>query len=696
MDDIQKKLAQQMQALDRETFESKNLDPWVRVDTDPYQAGRRDAFIGNGLIGLRVPPEGEPSVYPTFSSAKAAPGGTLMYGLWNADGLVPVLNFMGLKLGKGRMVFRRDSGAIMNYSQKLDWRTGTVTTECDWFHWAEARTGGKVHIVTTTYLPRTQKHAGVVEMELTANYDTVFVLSDIIDGAFIPGIKDVNFHFRSIGAIPKVVCADIAGHKVAAASAIMIDGEPQAGMVTPSAAGFKREVYCPVKNGVTVRIVKCAAMYMDSQTSDPINTAAVTAVSVMENLATIRSQHEAAWAKIWENRIEIDHPGVQMLINNGLYQLYCNLDEAGASGVPGPCGLSCNAWFGHIFHDADTWTLPPIALLNPGMAKNYVRYRVDTLDGARRNAAAQGLPGALYAWESGEFGDELIPGLVYCKQLHINGDVMLALWRYYLSSGDEECLRQEITPAICAIADYFAARAVYNSEQDRYELHGVCCPDEFSGIVNNNAFTNYGAIQSLNLAVALSRRFGLPENPQWRTVAEKMWLPLDEEKKIVVEYEGYNGQIIKQADAILLFYPFTADLPEEYKRNTNAYYQDKYPTQKIIMSSAIHGIVAAELGNSDESWAMLMDLLPHFRGKFLITSESALNETHSLLTGIGGMLQLFLMGWAGIRMDEKEFKAEAHLPQQINTFNVYGIHYKGEVYDLKLTHDSTQVIKRAK
>ncbi len=686
---MQDKIAGQLQALTKETFEKKDLDPWIRENTDPYKAGHRDAFIGNGLIGLRVPMEGEPSVYPVFSGVKMAPGGTMMYGLWDDTGMVPAFNFMGLKLERGRMVFRRDSGAILNYSQKLDWRTATVRTECDWAHW-----GGTVHIVTEIYLSRTLKNAGVVTMELTSDYDTVMTIADCIDGSFIPGIKDVRHHFRTTYAVPKAVCAVIGGKEVAAASAVMLNGEPQSGTVIPSAAGFRREFHCPLAKGVTSRIVKCAAMFTDSQADDVVNSAAVTAVSVMENLDSIRRQHEEAWAKIWENRIETGHPGVQMLANNGLYQLYCNLDENGNGGVPGPCGLSSNAWFSHIFHDADTWTLPPAAVFNPGMARNYVKYRWETLPGAKRNAAAKGLPGALYAWESGEYGDELIPDLVYCKQLHINGDVMLAMWRYYLASGDEECLREEITPMICEIAAHFAARTFYNEAEDRYEIHKVCCPDELSGIVDNNAFTNYGAMETLKLASELSRRFGLPSDPQWEIIAGKMWIPVDEEKKIILEYENYNGQTIKQADAILLFYPFSADFPAEYRRNTNTYYTGKYEAQKIIMSSAIHGIVAAGDGDAGMSWDMLLDLLKHFRGNYLIAAESPRNETQSLLTGIGGMLQLMLMGWGGIRMDDKELKVSPCLPEQLEYFNIYGIHYKGEVYDLKIEHGEFNLIKK--
>ena len=422
--------------------------------------------------------------------------------------------------------------------------------------------------------------------------------------------------------------------------------------------------------------------------NDPVQSAAVAAMYALEEVDRLRSQHEAAWERLWENRIEVGHPGVQMLVNDALYQLYCSLDETACSGVPGPCGLSGNAWAGHIFHDADTWTQPPAAILNPAMAKNYLRYRIDTLPGARRNAEAMGLDGARFAWESGASGDELIPGLVYCRQIHINADVAMAVWRYYLASGDEETMRSGGLEIVRACAAFFASRAAYNAEKGRYELRDVCCTDEFSGIVDNNATTNGGAVISLRMAAQLSRKFGVEYPPEWEEIADRMWIPLDEKNKVVIEYEGYSGQPIKQADAVLLFYPLFFDLPDEYRRATNAYYSRRYPAQKIMMSSAMHGILACMDGDAKQSWEMFLDLLPHFRGKYLMVSETPVNETSSLLTGLCGMLQLVLMGWGGLRFDEDGVSAKPSIPEELGFLRVIGIHSFGRRHILEATPDS--------
>ena len=67
-DQIKQAVEKQLRSLNREYFSQKNLNPWIRECKDIYSPGHKDAFIGNGLIGLRVPPEGEPSVLQSHPS----------------------------------------------------------------------------------------------------------------------------------------------------------------------------------------------------------------------------------------------------------------------------------------------------------------------------------------------------------------------------------------------------------------------------------------------------------------------------------------------------------------------------------------------------------------------------------------------------------------------------------------------------
>ncbi len=665
--------------LTRERFDHTDHDGWTCVSHDTGTPGRRDAFIGNGLIGLRVPVEGQPSLYPLFHAVKMAPGGTQMYNLWDIDEMMPALNFLGLEVRHGRSVFRRDSGALLRYTQTLDWKTATVTTECDWVHW-----GGTLHIKIRIWLDRVCKNLGCVEMELIPAQADYYTIVDKVDGGFLPIQGETEYFLRRPGDTAKCVFLRAGGRRrlQAAATMISLDGEDQAGNLVPMRGGFERQIPLHSESGRRYLFRKCAALFADGQCDDPQNAAATLAAGGMAHFEEHRAAHEAAWACLWEHDIEVPHPGVQMLARTALYQLYANVGE-GVDAMPGPTGLTGNAWKGHLFHDGEAWTFPPLLLLHPELARNYVNYRYRTLPGARRNAAAYGMAGAQYAWESAEFGDESIPGLVYMNQHQINSCVALAQWQFYLVSGDRGFLERQGAEILFANADFWVSRATYNAERDRYEIRQVCCPDEWACLQDNNAMTNYSAKATLEIAARVAGMLGRPADPRWLAVAEKLWVPIDEGGKHILEYEGYAGQPIKQADATLVIYPLEMPLPEEIRRGTVEYYRVRYGDQKIMMGSAIDGVIDCEVGNPESSWEAFLDLLQHFRGDFLLASESPFNETISLLTGMCGMLQLIIMGWGGVRIHEDGLAAASHLPKAIPWMKLKGLHYGGECFDLE-------------
>ena len=65
-------------------------------------------------------------------------------------------------------------------------------------------------------------------------------------------------------------------------------------------------------------------------------------------------------------------------------------------------------------------------------------FRARTLPAARDNARANGFRGAMYPWEADERGEETTPQFAIQNarsEIHVNGDVALAQWQYYLADG---------------------------------------------------------------------------------------------------------------------------------------------------------------------------------------------------------------------------------------------------------------------
>ena len=609
LQDLYKRAAEQLQALTEEKFNSGAMDVWGCTSHDWSSPGRRDCFIGSGLIGLRIPVEGEPSVYPTFSGTKMAAGGTLMHGVWSEGKLIDVFNFMGLRLSHGRSIFRRDSGTMLDYCQHLDWRNGVVETSCKWVSRA-----GITDVKYRIWLFRNQKNAGCVELEITPLQDAYYVISDTIDGSFIPRHGKMYYQVHYPSEFVKTVYTDIDGinTRLAASSYLLMDGKPIAGETELTEGGFKRKVFLRAKANQTYRFCKVGALFSNENCSDPVHASASLASGIADNFDNAWQQHLQAWEKLWQGRIEISHNGVQALVNNALYQLYSNVAE-NVAWPPGPCGLASKAYCNRIFHDCEIWTYPPILLFHPILGRSYMDYRYNTIDGARRNALANGMNGIQIAWESAESGDEAVSSLPYSHQRHINSDVALAQWQYFLVTGDMDFLRKQGSKIICQSADFWVSRSIYNAEADRYEIRNVCCVDESAFNADNNALTNYSAKKNLLMALEICKMLDLPCNPQWQTVADKLWIPFDEKRNVILQHDRYNGERINQADATLTVYPWEMPMSDERKFNTVEYYRTKYIDHKIMMGSSIDGIIDCELGRGESSWATMLDLLPYHR-----------------------------------------------------------------------------------
>jgi nigerose phosphorylase len=118
--------------------------------------------------------------------------------------------------------------------------------------------------------------------------------------------------------------------------------------------------------------------------------------------------------------------------------------------------LSGQVYKGAIFWDTEMFMFPFFLHTYPEKAVELMRYRIKTLDGARRKAKTEGLGyrGAFYAWESQETGDDActyfnigdpstgreLRTYFRDKQVHISGDVAIAMWDYFRLTGDDSLL----------------------------------------------------------------------------------------------------------------------------------------------------------------------------------------------------------------------------------------------------------------
>jgi trehalose/maltose hydrolase-like predicted phosphorylase len=441
---------------------------------------------------------------------------------------------------------------------------------------------------------------------------------------------------------------------------------------------------------------------------------------------SLREQHDRVWLDRWAaSDVRIVGDGdAQYALRYSIYHLLA-IAPTHSDTVSIPArGLSAQVYKGAIFWDTEMFMLPFFLHTSPDVARNLVRYRIRTLDGARRKAAEYGFRGAYYAWESQDTGDDACthyafndvftgrPMRTYFrdKQIHISADVARGVWQYYLATGDESILLDGGAEVILECARFFISHAYFKPEKNRYELLDVTGPDEYHERVNNNAFTNAMARYTLDAAVKavtllssrhpdrcrdmLTRIGMVNELVRIREVRDHLYVPDPDPHTLVIEQfdrylkledtsvedvksrmldpgeylGGANGvasqtQIIKQADTVLMLHLFKDAYDQDVKAANWEFYEPR-TEHGSSLSPCVYAIVAADIG--DPEWAY----------EYFMKTATIDLSSHSRQTvgGIyiggthpaanGGAWMATVLGFAGVSFDGETLTVNPHLPSK--------------------------------
>lgn len=410
--------------------------------------------------------------------------------------------------------------------------------------------------------------------------------------------------------------------------------------------------------------------------------------------------HERAWQDRWAcSEVEVEgDPSAQRALRFALYHLNGAANPADEHVSIAAKALTGDDYHGHVFWDTEIYLLPFYTLTWPEAARALLMYRFNTLAGARQKAASMGWQGALYAWESADTGAETCPLQVVgpdrklvdvnCgkQEQHISADVAYAVWQYWHATGDDAFLREAGSEILLETARFWASRAKLESD-GRCHIRGVIGPDEYHESIDDNAFTNVMARWNIRRAIetAALLRTSWPESwrrlsgqlkideaelQRWGRVAETIATGFDSNTGLFEQFAGFftledidiaayagrsvpidvvlgreriqRSRIVKQADVVALL----ALLPEEFPRGSAAANFEYYASRcghGSSLSRAMHGIVAARLGQSEVA-------LDFFRQ----TSAIDLDDTHVATEGgvhiasLGGIWMIAVLGFAGV------------------------------------------------
>ncbi len=622
---------------EQEDWRSPDPDSWWTICTEQREPWLR-GYLGNGLLTTQIAAEGG------LASGRGQPL-RLAAGLFDrapsreVEHPVPLPGWRGLtpRVG-GRCLAPEEAD---RYRQDFYLYHGLVETTHTW-----TLPEGRITAVTVQAVLRQEERLTLTRLTLTASMMcsvSVAVESDLErEPAPAPVGSGVSSGRHWVRAQTHERGIDLA------AAGTLVDNE-EASVPTLVGAGLVCRLFPDRPHPIVWFTAVC-----DSRSSeDPLAAAhALTARAAAIGSARLLAEHAQAWHDIWTADIQVEgDPEVQRFVRAGLFALLCSLRE----GVPAsiaPMGLSSMGYNGHIFWDADTWMFPPLLLLHPTPAREILTYRQNRLEAARARAQAEGFDGAMFPWESATDGDEVTPLSIArtgLKEHHITACVAIAQWQYYLATGNLAWLESHAWPVIEAAAQFWQSRVIHTERG--YEIHDVIAADEYAEGVNNNAFTNGAARAALLAAAQAAAALNRPAPSAWREIAEQLVMP--REGDLILEFDGYDGRMVKQADVELITFPLEYPLGQEVIARNLDTYRQVTDSDGPAMSRCISAIVAAQLGRRDEARQLFAACYePHLWGPFYALAETRTNGEINFLTGVGGALQALLFGFGGLRLHD--------------------------------------------
>lgn len=476
-------------------------------------------------------------------------------------------------------------------------------------------------------------------------------------------------------------------HQLAATNVYFFPGDPPH-LTHETISAREHEVYFTLNltKGETYHFGLVGSICSTANFADPVNEAERLSIFArLEGQDRLVANHRRAWAKLWESDIVIEGDlEAQREVRFALYNLY-SFARAGSRYSLAPMGLSSLGYNGHIFWDCELWMYPPLLMLQPEMARTLLDYRYDHLGAAQRKAMSHGFRGAMYPWEADDSGEECTPtwAITGPFEHHISACIGIAFWYYYLVSQDKAWLAEIGYPVLEQVAEFWLSRVEPN-EAGQYEIKNVVGADEYTGVVNNNAFTNGAAITALRYAGLATRALGLEPDPQWQKVADNMRL-LKFDDGTTQEYEGYDGRIIKQADVNLLAYPLEIITDEATIRKDLDYYEPRLDEDAPAMSHSVLAVICAHLGDCERAYELFKRAYqPNQKPPFGVLSETPYSDNPYFATAAGGMLQVVLFGFGGLTFSEKGIAQKSPcLPESWRSLTITGVGMKKETFTVK-------------
>jgi len=601
---------------------------------------------------------------------------------------------------------------LLYYERTLDMRTGVLTRDLCW-----STPGGKhVRVRSTRMVSLVHRHLGVMTLEIEVDTDAPIVVSSQLfnrqdgraldeergNGSGADPRRARMFQTRVLNA--RTHHADdltvVTGYQTTHSRMTMSAGmhhvlrtENDCATTTTWSEDLGKVVFtAQARSGVPITIEK----YFTYHTSRNVPAAELVdrgrrslQRAVELGVEGLRDEQCVELAAFWERAdVRIRGPErQQQAVRWNLFQLHQASARAETAGIPAK-GLTGQAYEGHYFWDTEIYVAPFLTYTEPRITRNLLRFRASMLEQARDRARELSERGALFPWRTINGEEASSYYAAGTAQYHINADIAYAIKRYVDVRGDTGLLMDLGAEILVETARMWVGLGFVSPKDDRFHIHGVTGPDEYTTVVNDNAFTNLMARRNLRFAMEaltalaedepeeyarLAERLDLrPEEVRsWARCADAMYIPFDSDRGIhpqdanflekevwdfastpsdhyplLLHYHPlviYRHQVLKQADVVLAMVLLGDEFTIEQKRRNFDYY-DPLTTGDSSLSACVQSILAAEIGYEEQAvdyfrYALLMDLAD--------VAGNVVDGVH--VASAGGVWMALTYGFAGLR-----------------------------------------------
>jgi kojibiose phosphorylase len=563
-----------------------------------------------------------------------------------------------------------EKGQIERYRRELDLKKAMLRREVTW----RTRRGVRVEVKFERFVSAVRKHLVIQRMTVEADQPAELLVEAGIDADVLTNGHD---HFRSVHLSAGGEDGITASVELDSGEAVTIDSRLRGATGWRYEAGPRtaiRRASVSLRPKQAVVIEKRTTIHTSRDLEKPAERGGPAFETV--RYEQLFDEHAAAWAKRWEScdvLVEGDDEA-QLAARVAHYHLLRVHVPDDPRVAIDPKGYAGDAYWGRFFWDTEAMLLPFYLYTEPDRARTLVDYRVQSLAGARENAARYGYPGARYAWEADSRGRECCPNWQYADhEVHVTADVVYGLVHYARAAGDPGYLRGAAAAVLVETARYWTARIDWRRGDDYPSILGVMGPDEFTPISSNNAYTNALVRFALNAAAEVGPSAGATEEEcrAFREVAAKLPIQRGADGVLILQCEEferlaeprfdefwkdrrltfaaqvsqermYRSKCLKQADVLMLMSLFPGDFSDAEVARAWEYYVP-YTTHDSSLSPGVHAIIALRLGRLDEA----VSFWNRAKGLDLDTEGSGAAEGIHI-SNAGLVWQMLVMGFAGM------------------------------------------------